>query len=220
MIERYENIIQIAVLIICVIVSLYRAATYHSRSWTLLSFFYGSWLLGDVYWLVCLIFYQTTPQISVIADLNWYACWIFLYMLLRHAAPPKTIQEKRILPWLGFSFAIAMAVFFFSFYVDWNARWGTQYNLWSKALDNLIYGLLFGLLLFSAIRRVMDRKLYSSQRSLCICIIVFCFIEYSLWTTSCFWWEETITNPYYWFDLLLTASFPFFILVTKKAVAE
>ena len=86
MIERIENALQIAVLLACVSVSLYRAAAGRSRMWTLLFFFYGSWVLGDIYWLACLIFFDQTPQISVVSDLSWYASYIFLYMLLRHAA--------------------------------------------------------------------------------------------------------------------------------------
>ena len=219
MIESIENALQIAVLLACISISLYRAVTQRSRAWTMLSFFYGSQVLGDIYWLVCLIFYHDTPRITVISDLNWYASYILLYMLLRHTAPPVSAREKRALPWLGYAFAMLMAAFFFSFYIYWNTEQGMRFLLWAKAIDNLICGMLIGLLLFSGIRRLMDRKTYSSQRSLCILILVFCFIEYGLWTSSCFWWEETMANPYYWFDFLLTASFPFFIPATGKAVA-
>lgn len=63
MIESIENALQIAVLLACISISLYRAVTQRSRAWTMLSFFYGSQVLGDIYWLVCLIFYHDTPRI-------------------------------------------------------------------------------------------------------------------------------------------------------------
>ena len=56
MIEQIDNGIQIAVLVVCVVTAIFKAARYRSRSWTLLAFFYGSWLLGDIYWTVCLLF--------------------------------------------------------------------------------------------------------------------------------------------------------------------
>ena len=78
----------------------------------MLALFYGSWALGDIYWLVCLVFYNRTPHVSVVSDLSWYAAFAFLYMLLRHAAPPEKAKEKRFLPWIVPAFALGMAVFF------------------------------------------------------------------------------------------------------------
>lgn len=205
MIERIENALQIAVLLACVSVSLYRAAAGRSRMWTLLFFFYGSWVLGDIYWLACLIFFDQTPQISVVSDLSWYASYIFLYMLLRHAAPPETAGRKRVLPWTGVLFAVGMAAFFMQ---------------WGKIVSNLIYASLMALLLYSVISRFQDRKKYMAQQPLCIAVLVFCLLEYAMWTSSCFFWSEGPENPYYWFDFLLTVSFVFFLPATKKKVAE
>ena len=105
MIESMENALQITALTLCAGIALIRAVRTQSRRWTLLAFCYGSWGLGDVYWLVCLIFFGHLPQISVVSDLSWYASYIFLYMLLREAAPPDGAREKRFQPWLGPLFA-------------------------------------------------------------------------------------------------------------------
>ncbi len=204
MIENYENMIQTAVLLICSGTAAYRAFRYRSRSWILVFFFYGNWALGDIYWLVHLVFFDRTPQIVMVSDLNWYVAYIFLYMLLRHIAPPETRVEKRLLPWLGPVFALGMAVFFIQ---------------WGQIVSNLIYAGLMGLLLFSVARRLMDRQVYGGQRFLCALILVFCLLEYGLWISSCLFQSDTLANnPYYWFDLLLTAGFPFFIPAVKKAV--
>ena len=219
MIESIENALQIIVLTVCAAYALYRAAAGRSRAWTLLFFFYGSWLLGDIYWQVYLIFFGDSPQVSVISDLSWYASYLFLYLLLRQTAPPAAGERKHILPYLGYVFTMAMAAWYYSFYIDWSIHYDVHYVMWGKAVDNLIYGILMGLLLYAAIRRVMDARGYQAQRRLCVVILVFCLLEYALWTVSCFWWEETLSNPYYWFDLLLTASFVFFIPATERAVA-
>ena len=52
MIDIIDNGTQIAVLLICAAVTLYRAAVWHSRTWTLAFFFFGVWAMGDIYWMV------------------------------------------------------------------------------------------------------------------------------------------------------------------------
>ena len=205
MFESLENALQIGMLFGCAGVAAVRAVALRSRAWTLLAFFYGSWGLGDVYWLVCLLFFGQTPQISVVSDLSWYASYIFLYMLLREAAPPVSRRESRLLPWLGPVFAAGMAAFFL--------RWG-------EAVSNLVYGALMGLLLFSAIRRLQDSEHGGEKRFLCALILAFCLLEYALWTASCFFTGDSWRNPYYWFDLLLTLCFPLFLPALGKAVGE
>ena len=204
MIERYDNAIQIAVLAVCAVIAIYRAVKYRSRSWTLLFFYYGSCLLGDVYWTVCLLFYDTTPQISVVADLSWYAAYIFLYLLLRHTSPPEEFAGTKPISWLGPVFAFGMAVFFM---------------LRGEIISNLIYAGLIGLLLFAAIQRIPEKRKPGHSSFLPVVILIFCLLEYSLWTASCFWDETVLLHPYYVCDILLTVSFLFFIPATKKVAA-
>ena len=217
MLDGIENALQSVVLLACAVIAAVRAIRQRSRTWTLLVLFFGSWLLGNLYWMFCLIFFGSSPQVSIVSDLSWYASFIFLYMLLRHTAAPESTREKRFLPWLGFIFSLGMAIWFCSLYVHWNKE-GYHFTLWDKALSNLIYAVLMGLLLFASIRRLLDGEAYPVQRPLCIAILVFCLLEYALWTTSCFWSEISLANPYYWFDFLLTAGFLSFLPTTRKAV--
>lgn len=203
MIEQIENSLQIAVLAACAAVTLIRVIRRPDRARTLLALFYGSWLLADLYWAVCLFFYGETPQISLVSDMSWYASYILLYMLLRETAPPVTCRERHVLPWLAPVFTLGMAVF---------------YMQWGEILSNLIYAGMMGLLLFSSIRRLMDSAHYARARFLCVLILCGCLLEYALWTASCFWIGDTPGNPYYWFDFLLTASFPFFLPAVRKLV--
>ncbi len=219
MLDGIENSLQITVLLICVLITLVRWLRERNRTWILLGFFFGSWVLGDLYWTFCLIFYDTSPVISIVSDLSWYASYIVLYMLLWQVSPPESRRERRFLPWLGFVFTLGMAVWFCSFYVFWNKEQGYRFILWDKVLNNLIYASLMGLLLFASIRRLMDRERYPAQRTLCVAVLVFCLLEYGLWTCSCFWFAVSLTNPYYWFDFLLTASLFFFLPTTRKAVS-
>ena len=203
MADYLDNTLQIIVLALCVASTVYRALKYRSRSWTMLSFFYACWALGDVYWLVCLLIYGVSPQISVVADLSWYASYIFLYLLLRYMFPPEDIANRSVIPWLGPVFALGMAVF---------------YMRWGEIISNLIYAGLMGLLLYSAARRLTEPRKSFSGRFLPAVVLTFCLLEYGLWTSSCFMSGDTLLHPYYLFDFLLTVSFPFFVPALRKAV--
>ena len=204
MIESYENAIQVTVLLACLGIALIRAVSQRERGWTLLFFFYGSWALGDLYWLLCLIFFDKSPQFSVVSDLSWYASFIFLYLLICQIAPPEK-DSKRLLPWLGPLFTTGMALY---------------YMQWGNVISNLICAAMLGLLLYAAIARLLDRKTYGRQRFLCVMIIIFCLLEHGLWISSCIFEWDGLRNPYYWFDFLLTLSFPCFLPAMKKAVAS
>ena len=199
MLDQLENALQFAVLFLCFIAAVPLAVRRKSRTWTLLAFYYGSWWLGDLYWLLCYLYFNTMPQISIVSDLSWYAAMIFLYMLLREVSPPE--GKRRVLPWLGPVFTAGMAVFFM--------RWG-------EYLNNLIYAALMGLLLYAAILRLMEGR----QRFLSGAILEYCLLGYGLWVSSCFWKSSVLTEPYYWFELLLTACFPVFLPAARKAGAE
>ena len=205
MIESIDNILQIAVLLVCTLIAAKKALDLDSRDWTLLAFFFANFALDDLYLVICLLTVGESSILFVVSELSWYAAFIFLYLLILQAAPPETAKEKRLLPWLGPVFAAGMAVFFIQ---------------WGKIVSNLIYAVLIGLILFAVTRRLMDRERYARQRPLCVTALVFCLLEYALWTASCFFEGESITNPYYLFDLMITLCFPFFIRGTRKAVGE
>ena len=202
MIELIDNSLQITVLTVCAALSVYLAVRHGSRTWTLLSFFYGSWLLGDVYWLSCLIFYDRTPQISLVSDLSWYAAFIFLYMILRQVSPPEKLKRPGPAVWIGPLFAAAMAVYFMQ---------------WGQILNNIIYAGIMGLLLYSVTCRISAEGTEREKLLLPYAILIICMLEYALWTASCIWSGETLMNPYYWCDFLITLSFPFLLAASGKA---
>ncbi len=204
MLESSENALQVFVLLVCAGIAVYRAVVYQSRTWTIAFFFFGSWVLGDIYWLLCLIFFDKTSQVSIVSDLSWYASLVFLYLLLDRVGPPREINRKQLLPWLGPAFSLAMAVFFM---------------FWGEILSNLIYAALMGVLLFASIHRLLNRQQYPDSYFLAVAVLIICLLEYGLWISSCFWNAETLANPYYWFDFLLTLSFLFILPATRKAVA-
>ncbi len=204
MIESYENGLQIAVLLVCLFISIGQASATRDKAWTMLSFFYGAWILGDLYWEIFLIIFHETPRLYV-SDFSWHAAYIFLFLLLKQTMPPKAARGKHVLPWLGVVFSAAMCVF---------------YLQWGDVASNLICALLMGLLFFYSIqgllylREAPDRR----QKLLYVAVLVFCIMEYITWTASCFWAGDSFSSPYIIADMLLTASLVPFISAVRKAV--
>ncbi len=203
MIESFENTFQIVLLLICTNIAVFRAWKYKSRTWTLLSFFYGCFLLGDIYWLLYLVFMGQTPQISVVSDLSWYAAIVFLYFLIRHISPPEQVKSRSLLAWLSPGFAFVMALY---------------YMQRGEIVSNLIYAGLIGLLLYASLSRLTDKGQTAPSRMVAGAVLTLCLLEYALWTASCIWEGDSPLNPYIWIDFLLSISFLLFIPATQKAV--
>ena len=207
MIESIENAIQLAALICCAAVALYRAIRERRKAWLLLAFFCGSYALGDIYWQTWLILFGQTPGVPIVSDLSWYAANLFLFLLAREAAFPEGgVPSRRLLPWIGPAFTAAMAVF---------------YMRWGMVVSNVIYAALMGLLLYEAIDGLLSLKGggRAGRRWLCVALLAYCLLVYGAWTASCFWFEDGLRNPYLWFDFMQTLCFILFLPATKRAVA-
>jgi len=206
-IELIENIVQVIVLFICTLLALYWAAKDKSRLWTMVMFFYGSYLLGDLYWQACLLFYDETPQVSVVSDLSWYAEYTFMFLLIKRKTDtqeriPKAQENRfrRFIPILGPVFCISFALYFM------------QYG---EILSNTIYAAIIGMLLYtvlSGLFRTVSQK-SNNHRLLYSMVIILCLLNYALWVASCFWDIDICRKTYYFFDILLSVWCLLFIPV-------
>lgn len=209
-IESLEISFQVVVLCVCGIIALVRMRSLREKSALLLFAFYGSFLLGDLYWQVCLLAYGDIPQISLVSDLSWYAALLFLYLLLRTAGEARGHEAaaaspvKTGLPWLAPVFTAVMAVFYI--------RQG-------KIFSNIVYAALMGLLLYEAVKGLLSAgRVKDSAKPLHRLIFLFCALEYALWTVSCFWDLEGCRYAYFGIDILITLSFPFYLPIIKREV--
>lgn len=210
-IEGLEITFQIVVLCICGIFVLTRMRSVREKSCLLLFAFYGSFLLGDLYWQVCLLYYGAIPQVSLVSDLSWYAAYLFLFLLMRNAGEAAGYENgtaqtsvQKALPCLAPVFTAAMAVFYI--------RDG-------KIFSNIVYAVLMGLLLFMAAKGLLQTgEGRDCFRSLCGVVFLICLLEYALWTVSCFWDIVALRYVYFGIDLLITLCFPLFIPIVKREV--
>lgn len=98
-----------------------------------------------------------------------------------------------------------------------------QFALYVTRGDLLLNVLMCGLtmmLAWCAVRGLVWAKKTESGRLRRFhgTVLAFIALEYALWTASCFWVSDTLTNPYFWFDFLLTLVLLLFLPAVRKAV--
>jgi len=215
MIETIENAIQLAVTGGCTCVALYCAVWSRARAWILLGLFSGIFFLGDLYWQLFLIFYDKTPPAFYISEFSWYTSYLFLLLLLIYINIESTEKWRfRLRPaYLCIpAFTAAMCVF---------------YMQRGDYIANIIVAVLMTGLIWHAVYGLEILQKQSAQgpagrqrRMLYVVTLVFCAAEYGMWTSSCFWVGDSITNIYFWFDFLLSVTFVLFLPALRKAVGR
>ena len=241
MVESIDNLIQLIVFGICFGISLRLTYTKRSRAMGILSLFYISFFLGDLYWLLYIVFYDSTPQVFYVSEFNWYASYLFLILLMQQTLEPEARRQRSRVLLLPLVFAAGMCVFFMQ---------------WGDYISNIISAVLMGLMMFRAMQGSLycrekdtaadhltdaekdpaaghltgrekdpaamqsgySAKSIAAQMRLCRLILVFCVIEYVMWTVSCFWRGDGLTNPYYWLDGMLTVCSAALLPVLDKGV--
>ncbi len=88
-------------------------------------------------------------------------------------------------------------------------------------LNNLVSAIVMSVLLYQAVRGLVyhrKNRLHSKRCRLYALTLLFCMTEYALWTVSCFYWSDTLKNPYFWADFLQTACLPFFLPAVSAVI--
>ena len=206
MIESIENGIQICTTGIGAVLAAVWAAKTGKREWYLLFLSCGGYFLGDLYFQIFLIFYDKTPMYADIPYFSWAATYLFLFLLLVNVRGGRVskIGSKGIL-WVIPVFVGAMCAFFI-YHGD---------VLWS-----LVDSVFMCIIMWVAADGLLDTEAGDRRRGLYIAALAFCIFEHCAWTASCFWLGDTIVNPYFWFDTLLSANFLLLVPALRKAVGE
>lgn len=217
MIEIVQNSIQLLVTGICAINAAISFSRYRERTWILLGLFSGSYFLGDLYWMLVLLFYQKTPDFSYIADLNWYvSSYVFLLLLLSYVRdedtggefmPWQMLRRHRIL-WLVPVFTGGMCVF----YMQWGNYFG---NIMSAAFMTLII-----MLTLDDFLTLRAQRLDNPRRNLYLVALLFCLTEYGLWTSDCLQTQGDYAGASFWISCMLSFTFILFPLALGKVVRE
>lgn len=214
MIESIENAIQLIATGLCSVTALWNAVRSKERIWVLLGLFAGIFFLGDLYWQLYLVFYDETPMFYI-SEFSWYTSYLFLLLLLVYINVENSQGWKfRLRP--GY---LCIPVFTFGMCAFYMTRGDYLSNIVAALLmTGLIWHACYGLHMTQKQKRVGESP--DHGRMLFIVTLVFCAEEYGIWTSSCFWTGDTISNVYFWFDFLLSITIVLFPPALRKAVSR
>lgn len=209
MVEITESAVFIFLLLICVIFDIVRAVKTRKREWMLLFLFHVLYLFSSIYYELFIIFFEDEPYVTHISEIGWYVSYLFLTLLLQNIRDKEMDNKKykALLVIPVFTFAMAIGFIIYSE---------------GDVFSNVICALLMWILLHETVKGALfchekygrsynAKWLYRSS-------FIFCLLEYITWVLSCIFWDESWTNPYYWSDILLAASFLLFIPSVAKIV--
>ena len=120
---------------------------------------------------------------------------------------PHQVLRRRPVLWAAPLFTAGMCAFFIQH---------------GDYINNVVVAILMAGLILYAADGLLDTQSKRGDdatfKGLYVATLIFCLVEYLLWISSCFWMGDTIGNPYFWFDLLLSVTFVFFCVVLRKDV--
>ncbi len=206
MIELLDNFSQFLVTLFATIGGGLLFYKSRAQAHLLLTCVFATFTLGTLYWTLHVLLFTYTPQVFYVSELAWIASEMFLLTLVLSLASPDERNFRHPTMWLVPLFCIPQFILYL-FYGD------ILFNF-------LMCGLSMAVGWYST-RGLVYAKRQGGLRPLEVFHMVtltIIFLKYCLWTSSCFWISDTYTNPYFWIDFLLTASYYALLPATKKAV--
>lgn len=214
MIESIVNIFQMICIAITVALSTYNYYRSFRREWTLLALAGGAFFLGDLYYLLFLVFYGHTPRYSSIPEYSWSAAYISLLLLVIIRSGEHFPKPRNVFQWLIPVFSVALCIFFIrvtGYYVANIISVGLMCLLAWHTVSALFAGK--GSPGSEDDEREKGKLLYGL-------ILGFCIVETVEWIISCYWMGDTIMNPYFWMDTMVSLIFLILPVALKKAVSK
>ena len=209
MIETIELAIQLIFTAFSTAFSAFQYFTKRDKAWMLLGSASGIYFLGDVYWQLYLLFYGHTPHFSMISQFAWYGSYLFLLLLLEEVRGkrehPRRIRKcLLVIPLL----TVGMSVFF-----------SLQHG---EFVDNALIVVIMTPLLWNTADQLIDIHQKKAAVPACkwVCCVILLLIasEYAMWIVSLHWLGDTLANPYFWFDFVLSFAFLLLLPAVEKAV--
>ena len=196
-VERIDNIIQLAATGLCTVIALRKAYITRKHAWVILALSSFVYFLGDLYWQLFLRYYGHSPKYSYISDVSWYASMLFMWLLLIEFRADRKNRSRSIVMWLVPAFTVGMCIFFMQGgeYISNTVAAVLMYLLMGESVDGLL-----------AIRKYHEEGMIRA-RALYINVLAYCFITYGMWAASVHWAGDSVLNPYFWADTLISVCF-------------
>lgn len=204
MTELIDNASQVFVLLLCCGFSGLRYLKSRRQAYFLLTCAYGCFALGGLYWTIYYFLFKRTPSVFYVSELAWCSGYIFI-CLLQYALSDREERAFRCrAAWLSPLIGIPLLVF---------------YCTYGDVLLNTLISAAVMVMAWWSIRSLAylrGAENGGKRRRFHGVMLAITAAEHGLWISSCFWVGDTLANPYFWFDFLLTAL----LLVLLPAVRE
>ena len=199
----------------------------------LLACFFGTYGLGTLYWTLHVLLLDVTPRIFYVSELGWIASYVFLLTMEMTLPSAEELRFRTKLSWLAPAIGVPQFILYITYGdVFFNVLMcsGTMAAAW-LSIRGLVFSRRSSVLQAGGEARGKDDADFASGttapvvqpadlRPFHITVLCFTGLEYALWTSSCFWVSDTLSNPYFWFDSMLSAAIFMMLPATRKAVGQ
>ena len=203
--DYLENGIQLLLIMLSLLVSLFRYINTKKRGWLYAVGFFTSSLLSSYFWTAYLIIMGDSPTSSdLFTYLGWNVSYFILALLTIHM---KSIEESRyfnpimLLP-------IPLNIWQLHLYLQFGA-----------ALNNLYQVTVCTFVSCSCLQSLLwyarNRKKGAKFPYLAVSVLIYVTSEFGMWTASCF--EGWAIYAYYLFSFLCSASYIVFLWAIRAA---
>jgi hypothetical protein len=185
-----------------------RTITLKQREWLLITIYYFSYFMGDLYYLLMVFFYEDIPQFGHISEFSWLSSYLALVLLMNSVGGEGRYYKSRLL-WLVPLFTGASYIYFIQFgdYVYEFMCDSTMTIVMIFAIRNLLY-----------LRHNGIKSQSKLVFRLSMCMVT---LEYCEWYSSGIWYQDdSFSNPYYIFELIIPIFMALFIPVISIVLNE
>ena len=207
MADIVDNLFQVCILSICTGIVTVKALRSKKREWMLLFMCYSLYMFSTLFYLLYKAYYIGEPSTHT-SEIGWYVSYTSLVLLMNNVRDKGMDKVRYKVLWLIPVFTFGMGAFF-------------VYISEGDYLSNIVAAVLMAVLIINALKGAIycgrEKKNYP-EKLLYRSVLIFCTMEYLSWIASCIWFNADFTNPYYWFDMLITLSFVLFIPSVERVV--
>ncbi len=207
MLELIDNLTQTLVTMVALMAAGILYYRRRKQAFYLLACFFGSFMLGSFHWTLYILLFDRTPQVFYVSELAWMASFLFLLTLVYVMASEEEKKFRHPAMLLVPVFCIPQLVLYLRF---------------GEILGNLLMvGLTMTIALLSMRGFIFARRQEGQARRRQYfhgLVLLIVFLEFALWTTSCFWISDNLSNPYFAIDFLLSAALLALVPALRKAV--
>lgn len=208
MVEFIDNLIQVIVTFVCFVWSCTYFHKTGKQAYFILLGFFGCFTFAGLYWTLYYSLFLDTPHVFYVSEVGWSSGSILLRLLQYALSDEEERSFRTRYSWISLVIGVPLLIYYYSY---------------RDILFSSITTVIMIILSWHAIRGIVywrRKGIFDYRMRFQIVVLVFVLLEYCLWIAGDFWIGDTVKNPYFWFDFLLTIWRFFLLYVTKKVVSQ